>query len=199
MALAIAGIFAAWFVSKANPSDTGAAEPLPVYGAVQDFKLTNQLGRAFALADLRGRIWIADIIFTTCPGPCAKMTRTMKELQAALPADVGLVSLTANPAFDTPEVLKKYADRFGANPANWQFLTGLKKELYDLAIDGLKLAVEEIPAEERKSPDDLFIHSTRFVLVDGKGRVRAFFDGDTPGSIPKMLKAVERLSREKGS
>jgi protein SCO1 len=198
LALVIVGVFVAYFASKRKSSGLDAMDALPVYGTVPDFTLTNQSGRPVTLADLRGRIWVADIIFTTCPGPCAKMTRTMKELQAALPAENdGLVSLTAHPVFDTPEVLQKYAQRFGAQADNWHFLTGPKKDIYDLAIDGLKLAVAEIPPEERKAVDDLFIHSTRFVLVDRKGRVRGFFEGDTPESIPKILKAVEQLSREK--
>src|SRR5579859_2367114 len=75
------------------------ARPLPVYGQVADFSLTNQEGRAISLADLRGHVWVADIIFTRCPGPCLKMTRQMKGLQAALPpgTDVRLVTLTTDP------------------------------------------------------------------------------------------------------
>ena len=60
--------------------------PLPVYGAVPGFSLTNQSGRLVSLADLRGQVWVGDIIFTRCPGLCANMTRQMSELQAALPA-----------------------------------------------------------------------------------------------------------------
>src|SRR2546422_11578573 len=107
-------------------------KPLPVYGQVADFTLTNQNGRVVTLADLRGKVWVADIIFTRCPGPCLKMTRQMSELQAALPANapVELVSLTADPAYDTPEVLKRYGERFGATPDRWQLLTGKKTDLY---------------------------------------------------------------------
>ena len=199
LALVIVGIFVAYFGSKLRPSGADAAIAPGVYGSVSDFTLTNQSGRPVTMADLRGRIWVADIIFTTCPGPCAKMTRTMQLLQAALPAESGvnLISLTANPAYDTPEVLKSYAERFGARTENWHFLTGPKKKIYDLAIDSLKTAVDEIPPEERKAVDDLFIHSTRFVLVDRQGQLRGFFEGDTAESIPKILKAVELLSREK--
>src|SRR5215475_5844341 len=77
---------------------------LPVLGQVADFALTNQTGRAVSLADLRGHVWIGDIIFTRCPGPCLKMTRQMKELQAALPpaSKAILVTLTTDPDFDTP-------------------------------------------------------------------------------------------------
>src|SRR5215471_5343690 len=95
--------------------------PLPVYGQVTDFTLTNQAGHAVSLADLRGHVWVADIIFTRCAGPCLKMSRLMKELQDVLPpsSNVRLVSLTTDPDYDTPPVLKAYAQRFGANPGRW--------------------------------------------------------------------------------
>src|ERR1041385_6339598 len=82
LAVIIAAIFGAFFISKLKP----ASSPLPIYGQVADFSLTNQSGGRVSLADLRGQVWVADIIFTRCPGPCARMTRQMKELQDALPA-----------------------------------------------------------------------------------------------------------------
>ena len=93
-------------------------KPLPVIGPIADFTLTNQNGRAVSLADLRGRVWVADIIFTRCPGPCLKMTRQMKELQDALPpaSQAKLVTLTTDADFDTPPVLKAYAERFRGRP-----------------------------------------------------------------------------------
>src|ERR1035437_4345469 len=102
-------------------SHSDAGRPLPVYGQIADFSLTNQNGRAVSLADLRGKVWVADIIFTRCPGPCLKMTRQMKELQNALPPEsqIKLVTLTTDADFDTPPVLKAYAERFGADPNRW--------------------------------------------------------------------------------
>src|SRR6266496_146692 len=102
--LVMSAIVAAFTASKLR------RPPLPVYGSVPDFALTNQFGRVVSLSDLRGKVWIADIIFTRCPGPCAKMTREMSELQSAIQAGaaVQFVSLTADPKFDTPEVLKQY-------------------------------------------------------------------------------------------
>src|SRR2546428_2879809 len=107
--LAIVVSFVATRLGVGVRSEAGA---LPVIGAVADFALTNQTGRVVTLADLGGRVWVADIIFTRCPGACAKMTREMSELQVALPAgdSVSLVSLTADPGFDTPDVLKRYGD-----------------------------------------------------------------------------------------
>src|SRR6266576_6748307 len=86
-------------------------KPVPVLGQISDFTLTNQLGQAVTLAGLRGHVWVADIIFTRCAGPCLKMSRQMKELQEGLPSksEVQLVTLTTDPEFDTPSVLRTYA------------------------------------------------------------------------------------------
>jgi protein SCO1/2 len=178
-------------------------QALPVYGQIADFMLTNQNGHAASLRDLRGRVWVADIIFTRCAGPCPKMTRQMKELQDALPPEspVRLVTLTTDPDFDTPPVLKAYADRFGADPTRWMFLTGAKPEIARLAIDSLKLtAVEKNPAE-RESPQDLFIHSTIFVIADKRGQLRGVFETTGEGIDPRVvqtqiLAAVRSLERE---
>lgn len=150
------------------------ARPLPVFGDVSNFTLTNQFGRAVSLQDLRGHVWVGDIIFTRCTGPCPAMTRRMKGVQDALGqgSQVKLVSLTADPEHDTPEVLKNYASQFGVDSSRWSLLTGPKKAIYDLAIQGLKLAVQETTDDGKPDPDQ-FIHSTRFVVVDGRGQLRA--------------------------
>src|SRR6266571_8285118 len=140
-------------------------KPLPVLGQISDFTLTNQLGQAVTLADLRGHVWVADVIFTRCAGPCLKMSRQMKELQESLPANSNarLVTLTTDPDYDTSSILKTYAEqRFGADPRRWWFLTGPKKEIRDLEITSLKLTALEKKPGERESPVDLFIHSTQF-------------------------------------
>ncbi len=178
-------------------------QPLPVIGQIADFALTNQNGQAVSLADLRGHVWVADIIFTTCPGPCLKMTRQMKELQDALPprSQAKLVSLTTYPEYATPPILKAYAERFGADPNRWMFLTGTKKEIAKLAIESLKLTAIEKKPEERESPNDLFIHSTIFVIVDKRAQLRGVFEttGDDidPQKVKgKILAAIRRLERE---
>jgi protein SCO1/2 len=195
LAVVMVVIFGAYFASKLR----APRQPLPVLAHVTDFALTNQFRGAVTLADLRDKVWVADIIFTRCPGPCARMTKQMSELQAALPPDeaIQLVSLTADPEFDTPEVLKTYGERSGAAPGRWQFLTGKKLDVYRLATRGLLLAVDEIKADERTSPDDLFVHSTLFVIVDKQGRVRGSFDGTEPSSRPKLLAAIKTLLKEK--
>ncbi len=182
---------------------TGEFRPLPVYGQIADFSLTNQEGRVMSLADLRGHVWLGDIIFTQCAGPCPRMTREMKELQQGLPAasDAKLVTLTTDPGHDTPEILKRYAEKFGADPARWSFLTGTKSEIAKLAIDSLKLTAVEKKPEERETPEDLWIHSTIFVIVDKRAQLRGVFETTGEGIDPqevkaRILKTVRQLEKE---
>jgi protein SCO1 len=173
-------------------------KPLPVYGSVSDFTLTNQLGALVSTASLRGQVWIADIIFTRCPAQCAIMTRKLALVAQAVPSDqpVKFVSLTADPGYDTPAVLKAYAERFGIANERWHFLTGEKRAVYTAAMDALKLAVDEKPPSQRESIDDLFLHSTRFAVVDKQGQLRGWFDLDAPDFHEALLAAVKSLERE---
>jgi len=191
------------FLLAGLKSPGGRGETLPVIGPIAGFTLTNQNGSAVSLADLRGRVWVADIIFTRCPGPCLKMTRQMKELQDALApgSQTKLVTLTTDADFDTPPVLKVYAERFRADTNRWTFLTGTKQEIAKLAIDSLKLTAIEKRPEERESPQDLFVHSTIFVVGDKQARLRGVFETTGEGIDPQAVKeqilaAVRRLERE---
>jgi protein SCO1/2 len=191
------------FLLAALKSRAALGKPLPNYGQVADFTLTNQAGCEISLKDLRGKVWVADIIFTRCPGPCLKMTRQMSDLQAGLPheSQAKLVTLTTDPDFDTPKILKAYGQRFSADESRWIFLTGTQKQIASLAIDSLKLTAIEKKPEERESPADLFVHSTIFVIVDKKAHLRGIFETSGEGVDPsqvrsEVLSAVKRLERE---
>lgn len=140
-------------------------EPLPVLGQVPDFTLTDQTGAPFHGAALRGHVWIADFIYTNCPGPCPLMSKRMARLQKQTGEAVRLVSFSVDPARDTPSALDEYSRRFDAIPKRWTFLTGDAKTLQMLDRDAFKLG----------DLDPSFNHSTRFVLVDGEGRIRAYY------------------------
>lgn len=201
VALLIVIVCASYVLSRLEPQ---RAAPRRVLGRVGDFTLTNQLGATVSLADLRGFVWVADIIFTRCAGPCPRMTQQMKALQDALPPEsrARLITLTTDPEFDTPAVLRAYAERFGADPRRWWFLTGSKAQIVGLAVDSLKLTALEKKPEERESPADLFIHSTLFVVVDKHGRVRDVFETTGEGVDPaivqgQILERVRQLERER--
>lgn len=198
LGLAIGVVLGAFLHSRLAAPALSPPRTLPVLSTVTGFALTNQFGHGVTASSLLGRPWLANVIFTRCPGPCLRLTRNLAELQSRLaPAeDVALVTLTADPVFDTPEVLGRYAARFGADSNRWQFLTGPQVPLYDLATRQLLLAVAENPDPANAPPDELFIHSTRLVLVDGLGRVRATYDGESPEAIPGALSDLRALARE---
>jgi protein SCO1/2 len=159
------------------------------YGSVPEFQLTNQDGNNFGSADLRGKIWIADFIYSTCPGPCPMISSRMSELQKPLErTDVHLVSFTVDPAKDTPEVLRTYSERLQAEPGRWDFLTGAQSTIYNLSRNGFKLAV----SEEKGVP----IHSTRMILVDRSGVIRGYYDAAEPDAVTKVVADTTHLLRE---
>jgi protein SCO1/2 len=201
LGLTMAAIVVAFIVSQVRQH---SRPRLDVLFQVPDFTLTNQAGGPFGLADLRGKVWIADIVFTRCGGPCPRMTQRMSELQAAIPADkpVRFVTLTTDPEFDTPAVLNRYSHRFNAQPERWHFLTGTKQQIADMAVHGLKLTALDKELAKMENPNDLFIHSTIFLLVDKQGRVRAVVETEPPEGQPTpdvkaaVLPAIDQLLRE---
>ncbi len=174
------------------------SKPLPILAQVPAFSLTNQVGRIVSKESLHGKIWLADLIFTRCAGPCPLLTRALKGIQEQIPAGepVRLISVTADPEYDTPQVLQRYALRFGADTNSWDFLTGTRPQIRHLVVDGLKLVLQQKAVAEQESPEDLFLHSTRIVLVDQSGRMRATYDGLTPQSKGRILQDIESLLRE---
>jgi protein SCO1/2 len=170
--------------------------PLPVYHTVGRFSLTNQNDQTVSLDALAGKVWVGNIVFSRCAGPCPRLTRQMAEIQAAIPASapVRFVTLTADPVFDTTTVLRKYAERFHADDRRWFFLTGRKTDVYELAINQLKFTV--LDNESDRKSDELFIHSSKFVLVDRQGRVRGYVEGDEPDTVRQVKRSINALLRE---
>src|SRR5918995_470212 len=126
-------------------------EGLQAFGSVPQFSLIERNGRPITLAELKGKVWIANFIYTNCPDTCPIQSAQMREIQAHFKKekDLRLVSITVDPKRDTPEVLSEYANRFSADPARWFFLTGEKETIYKFAQEGFHLAAVEIPHEKR--------------------------------------------------
>jgi protein SCO1/2 len=162
------------------------------YGTVPSFQLVNQNGQAFGSAQIAGKIWIADFIYTTCPGPCPMISSRMSELQKPLEkTDVHLVSFSVDPEKDTPEVLRGYAEKLQAEPVRWDFLTGPKSTIYKLSHDGFKLAVSD-----GSDAEGIPVHSTRMVLVDRHGQIRGYYDAAEADAMTKLLADTNHLLRE---
>ncbi|MFM8885901.1 MAG: SCO family protein [Chthoniobacterales bacterium] len=173
-------------------SERRDVEKLPVMRAVPDFTLTDQDGNTVTRDDLRGKIWIADFIFTRCKGPCPLMTARMLEMQRALlkTPDVKLVSISVDPEHDTPAVLKAYAEANFAEPGRWKFLTGDKTVIEKVVTEGFMQHLDE----ETGDP----VHGTMFLGVDGNGMVRSARMLEDPELIPKILTDTGNLLREQG-
>lgn len=177
--------------------DSGLKNPLIVLGQVPDFSLTNQFGQTVSRSNLLGQVWVADVIFTVCPVSCEQMTRRMNALSRELPErlPVKFVSITADPQRDVPSVLKTYAEGRGLDQNRWHFLTGIKRDVYALSVNGLKFTV--LDNDKKTAPEDLFIHSTSFVLVDKHGKMRGVFEGTEEEDRKQLLLAIKKLVREK--
>lgn len=168
-------------------------EPPPVYLDVPAFAFTRHDGRSFGLADLRGKTWVGDFIFTTCTGICPGMTQRMNRLRKEGPAGVHYVSFTVDPETDTPEVLARYAAPFGPGD-DWAFLTGARDALHGFARDGVKLDVFETPKGE-PAPDGPFMHSGRFFLVDGQARIRGYYESGDDDDMRRLLDDLRQIAR----
>lgn len=159
---------------------------------VPAFHFTAQDGSSLTLSDLKGKIWVANFIFTRCQGPCPLMTSRMAELNNKLGKARGaveLISFSVDPEYDQPTILAKYAARCGANPSQWKFLTGNPQDIQNIVIKGL---LQPLAKEADGTP----AHSTRFVIVDAEGWLRGFQDGNDPEVVQKLLMDIGDLMRE---
>lgn len=166
------------------------------YGSVPAFSLVERSGKKTSLAALRGKVWVADFIYTSCTDTCPLQTADMAKLQEqwAKESDLELVSFSIDPERDTPRVLSQYADRFKADAKRWLFLTGGKEEIAHLVEDGFRLAAA--PASKAKSTG-VIVHSPSFVLVDRQMQIRGYYDTRYPESLQRLKKDVATLLNEK--
>jgi protein SCO1/2 len=165
-------------------------KPLPILGQVPEFQLISETGRPFDSHVLDGHVWVADFVFTTCPGPCPMMSSQMHLVQtqtATEMPDVKLVSFTVDPAHDTPPVLAAYGKHFKQDPARWTFLTGEQARLSDVGLNGFKL----------NSVDGSLSHSTRFALVDRRRRIRGYYITSEDGFLRSLMHDIRQLERER--
>lgn len=205
-----------WWVKQA--SDTATAIPnhyLPdtvinrvekgrmvndtIWHRVANFNLVNQLGDTVSLYSLQGKLIVMDYFFTSCRSTCPMLTQNMLKMQRSFAKGgetmskpdssiVQFISFSVDPETDSVSRLKKYADRFGIDPANWWLLTGNRDSIYNYAFDELKVdRFDSTPV----NPD--FVHTTRFVLIDKTFKVRGYYNGLDSTSLDKLSKDIGLL------
>jgi protein SCO1/2 len=169
-------------------------EPLPEMLTIGRFALTDQDGRTFGTEDLHGKVWVADFVFTSCPDVCPVLTSQMANLARRVDGeDVRFVSITVDPATDTPDKLREYAARFHADTTRWRFLTG--------SPDDVRAVIERdfrLPVGEREGRGDGrydIMHGNRFVLVDRRGILRGLYETNGDG-LERLEHDIARLEAE---
>ncbi|BCU81255.1 cysteine ABC transporter ATP-binding protein [Polycladomyces abyssicola] len=147
---------------------------------VPEFRYTDQNGRAFGLSQLKGKVWLANLIFTRCPDICPPMTSNMARVQkalnqAGLKADI--VSFSVDPSYDKPDKLRAFAEEHGAKTDNWHFLTGYSdEEIRKFAQSAFK---QDLMRSETNGTV-MVSHTARFYLIGPDGRVMKIYDGLRP-------------------
>jgi protein SCO1/2 len=164
------------------------SKPLPVLGEIPRFELLNQQGKKFDRSALDGKVWVADFIYTNCEGPCPRMSSRMRAIQAATDSSVKLVSFSVDPGRDTPAALAEYGKKFGAEDGRWTFLTGDTDTLNMLDRDAFKLGSITAGLD----------HSTRFVLIDRKARIRGYYGLMEGDPVSRITKDAAQLEKESG-
>ncbi len=161
---------------------------LPTYGTVPEFALTAENGKKFGSPDLDGKVWVVNFFFTTCNGPCPRMSAQMHKLQGMLKSSpkVRLVSISIDPKRDTTEALAAYAERWKADPARWRFLTGAPEGIRTLSWDTFHLSDVGGALE----------HSAKFALVDKKLQIRGFYDSLDSNGLAILAEDIVKLERE---
>jgi protein SCO1/2 len=160
---------------------------MPVFGKVPAFEFTERSGEYFVGDDMSGKINVVDFIFTRCRGACPVMNRAMRPLYQLYAdyVEVQFVSISVDPEYDTPEVLREYAIRQGVTDNRWVFLHGPIERVVWVSEDVFMLPADELPMG----------HSTKFVLVDQKGQIRGYYDSYNETCIKNLKMHIRELYR----
>ncbi|MCX8142919.1 MAG: SCO family protein [Bacteroidia bacterium] len=164
-----------------------------LYHTIGSFTLTNQYGEKITDSITQNKIYVADFFFATCQSICPKMSHQLKRVQDTLAkkSDFLILSHTVNPEHDNVEVLKNYAEKYGAIKGKWHLLTGDKKQIYDLARYHYL-----VNADETEGEGNLFIHSELFILIDKDKRIRGVYDGTDSLQVNQLIKDIHLLDKE---
>lgn len=178
-----------------NP-ESGECPPNKVDGIhrIPAFSFINQDGQPFSDKELEGKIYVADFFFTRCPDICLTMSSELARVHEAMKKhdDVIILSHTVDPAFDSAQVLKAYAQRYGADTRQWIFVTGDKEAIYKQARCGYYISAK--PATSDTELD--FIHSDKLVLVDKEKRIRGYYSGTRREDVDRLITEIQVLLTE---
>ncbi len=163
-----------------------------VYHTIPFWSFENQDGKMVGTNDYQGELYIADFFFSHCPSICPTMLENMKHVQKELEDyNINIISYTVDPKNDHVERLKWYTENNQIDTKNWNFVTGIQQDIYELGVKGYL-----VPNQEDALAPGGFLHSEKFILIDKKSRIRGFYDGTEEHDIEKLIKDVKTLSQE---
>jgi cytochrome oxidase Cu insertion factor (SCO1/SenC/PrrC family) len=155
---------------------------------IKEFQLTDENGKEFDSKALKGHVWIGSFFYASCPGPCWQLNQALNGVQDEFKStDLKLVSITCDPKTDSAEVLRRYADRFKADPARWIFLTG--------DLDYIKRIGRDIFFQDVKEGQ----HRNSALVIDRNGKISNSFDLLDSAEVAKMKVLLKKLLDEKPS
>jgi protein SCO1/2 len=214
LVLAVVGVYVSFKIKTSNDSK----KILPVYNPVDmreemvdssiqrvgyghtigNFSFLNQDGKTITQKDVKGKVFVAEYFFTTCGTICPRMNKQMQRVQKqfANNPNVKILSFTVMPEVDTVEQMKLYATGHKAISGQWHFLTGEKKELYNLARKSF-FVLKPAEAENLGDAGSDFIHTNNFVLVDKGMQIRGYYDGTSAKDVSVLLEDIKLLLEEK--
>ncbi len=194
-------VFGIWAIPKIV--ENFKTPDLAEIGTVPDFSFTNQNGKTISNENYKGKVYIAEFFFTTCPSICPIMNRNMVRVQNEFYGNpnLGIASFSIDPEYDTPAVLKSYAESYGITNPNWHLLTGDKEKIFELANAGFNLYVGE-----NSEVEGGFEHSGYFALIDEEGKIRSridenenpiiYYDGLESDGIQMLIEDIEVLLKD---
>lgn len=177
------------------------AAPAPLW-PIPEWTLIDQNNAPFGSAQLRGKVYVTNFIFTRCPSSCPRLTRKMAALTARLRSSgdrVHFVSFSVDPEYDTPAKLKDYGNRFHADWARWHFVTGPFDRVLRAIDHGFRLSSGmSSPGSTSSNEFDPYAlaHSNHFALVDGQSNMRGAYSVEEDSGIERLALDIEALLRE---
>jgi len=184
------------FALFASASACRREPELPTLGRVPAFGFLNQDGKRVEASELRGAVWVAAFMFTRCPTICPRITRRMRALQERASKEavaLRLVSFSVDPDNDTPDALRDYARRFGADTSTWSFVTGDSASMQKVSVDGFKLALDG--RADAGAENFGILHGSHLVLVDRELAIRGYYRTEDDQAMSMLLIDAARLAR----
>lgn len=161
---------------------------LPLLGTLPEFELIDSSERPFYSKQMEGKVFVANFIFTSCPGVCPVLTAEMKRIERKFNnrEEIHFVSISVDPETDNPERLAEYAKKFNADPRRWHFLTGKKQVIQKLMVEGFRIGLSNEPV----------FHSDRFVLVDGNSQIRGYYSFEDKETFKRLPQDIASLAKK---